>query len=1117
MSNHTSQPDLLQNMQTDNHRAPILETVYQITEPVRALRPLDETLAEIDRQIRNVFQPATYFLALVKPRLEQIVFPYALVENETVYRAPVPLHDDLSLAAWAAANKVPFATGEGPENYPVAGLAPFNQMSSVMCVPLVTENTVVGVICVQREESGAYSPVDLETLTAVADHLAVIIQNATLFTTTQEMLEQGTTDYQTAVALRQAIADIGASLEKETVIQKFLHTLPKVVDYENAYVLLWWQDKLQYAAGHNVTDRPSPLAPQEMESLWQQHPLIQALRETRTAVYVADTREDERWQPFAGGESIRSWLAMPLLVDDDLTGILLVDSRQPNAFDRRVEWLVETLAGHTAVAIRNALLYENAEQQLAELATLYQASATMTANLDQDFVLQTVVSEMVRALQVDSCTIFVWDKDQQTLIPAAHQSHSYWQQEMAAKKGTKPLGLRRLEHLEQHPMVRRIFHTRKIESLRTDQTQTPEEQELLASAGLKSVMLVPLVRREEVLGILALGEILEPRSYGRRALRLAQNLAGQAAVAIEHADLFSQARRRIEELSTFHDIVLQLNTPLQLKNVLDEITQAALKLLPATNSHIFLYDEETAQFTFGSALWQDGRREPAVKSLRPSGKGITATIVKQAKPVVINDAPNHPFYQSKTARQWHVSAIAGFPLKYGDHVIGAFTIAFKQPHTFSEDELLLLNLLAEQAAVAVRNAELFADSQRRLQDMSALVDMAKQVTGNLKLQDVLQTTVQILRGLMKARASAITMLTDQGDELVVKAAVGVDAAYMNARMKLEETISGQVVQSSDLIYIRDTYSDPAFLFFDERVRSLLVVPLIVRDEAIGTLTIDSDQPNAFSESDMQLMTIAAAQVGVALQNARLFEKLEARAEELALAYEEIKESDRLKDELVQNVSHELRTPLTFVKGYVDLLMDGGLGLLTAEQQEYLQIVSDKTDEITRIIEDIITLQRIDAENLVLEPVAMAELLQTAVTNHRLVANDRGLSIVADIPADTAGMVMIDKARMNQVLDNLIGNAMKFSPNGGTITVTMREQEDEVGVIIADEGIGMTKEKYKRVFERFYQIDGSARRRFGGTGIGLAIVKRIIDAHNGEIWVESKINEGSSFTIILPKL
>ena len=423
--------------------------------------------------------------------------------------------------------------------------------------------------------------------------------------------------------------------------------------------------------------------------------------------------------------------------------------------------------------------------------------------------------------------------------------------------------------------------------------------------------------------------------------------------------------------------------------------------------------------------------------------------------------------------------------------------------------------MAEQAAVAIRNASSFSESQRRLRDMSALVDMAKQITGNLKLQSVLQTTVQILQGLMNARASTITMLTEGGDGVLVKAAVGINPEFMNVRMQLSGSISGVVVQKGELVYIADTYNDPDFLFFDEVVRSLMVVPLIIRDEPIGTLTIDSDRPNAFTESDKQLMTIAAAQVSIAITNARLFEELEERAAELAIAYDELKESDRLKDELVQNVSHELRTPLTFVKGYVDLLMDGDKGLLTAEQQEYLQIVSEKTDEITRIIEDIITLQRIDSGNLQLEVLPMAELLQTAVNNHRLVADKKGLSITYTIPRGQKGIVRIDKGRMNQVLDNLIGNAFKFSPDGGTIYLSLLENENDVLISVVDEGIGMSAEKHQRIFERFYQIDGSSRRRFGGTGIGLAIVKRIIDAHEGKIWVESEINKGSAFFFTLP--
>ncbi len=415
----------------------------------------------------------------------------------------------------------------------------------------------------------------------------------------------------------------------------------------------------------------------------------------------------------------------------------------------------------------------------------------------------------------------------------------------------------------------------------------------------------------------------------------------------------------------------------------------------------------------------------------------------------------------------------------------------------------------------MRNAGLYADSQRRLRDMSALVDMAKHVTGNLHLESVLQTTVQSLRRLLNARASTITMLNDDRNELIVKAADGVEPEYMHAHMKLEGSISGKVIKEGKLVYTRDAHKDPEFLFFDLVVRSLLAVPLVIRDEPVGTLTVDSDQANAFSESDKQLMTIAAAQVSVAMANARLFEELERRAQELAVAYEELKESDRLKDELVQNVSHELRTPLTFVKGYVDLLMDGDRGLLTPEQQEYLQIVSDKTDDITRIIEDIITLQRIDSGNLQLETVAMVDLLHTAVAGHGMVAEKKGLT-VRMAPTQVEGMVNIDKGRINQVVDNLIGNAIKFSPDGGVITVSLLEQDNIVCVSVTDQGIGMAADKHQRIFERFYQIDGSSRRRFGGTGIGLAIVKRIIDAHHGKIWVESELSKGSSFLFTLPK-
>ena len=1090
-----------------------LEIIYRVTESVRGLKPLEPTLVEIHNQLLAVFSPPTCYIALCDHETQMIQFPCVWDDNTAVSRSPVSMNDKNSLAAWVIENNIPYVTDDWhQEDKPVPGIRGGGNPQSIICVPMRVGNEVLGVISLQHNKPNAFDASDFQTLTAVSAHVAVIVKNASLYSTARELVDKGSHDYQMAVALRQAIASISTSLEQGEVLTRLLGALGRVIHYNNAYAFSYDGEELVHQAQRRFQNSPIMMQDDEVENLWQNNSLVQTIIKNKDSICLQDAQADQRWPSQPMKDTINSWLGVPILAGKKLLGILLVDSDKNNAFSSHEEWLVSSLAAHAGVAYQNARLYEQTQQQLTELGTLYQASATMSSNLEQDSVLETVVTEMVRALEVDSCSIFVWDETKNKLVPAAHQ-HQVLGQDREANDSID-IGLNTVENLEENPVIQRLFEKNEIQSLRSDQSDDSNENALLNTSGLKTLMLVPLRRRQQVMGLLAMGQAAQPRKFSEASLRLAKNLAGQAAVAIEHARLFSKAQRRVDELSEFNDIVLQLNTPLKLNAVLDAITESALKLIDASNLHIYLYDSVTDEFTKGSALWRSGRRTAAVKKPRSKGHGLTATVVKKGNPIVINNAAEHPFFQSKESQKWGICAIAGFPLKYGDEVFGAFTATYLYPHTFSQDELLLLNLLAKQAAVAVRNAALFADSQRSLRDMSALVDMAKQVTGNLKLQSVLDTTVQLLRSLLNARASTITMLSDDKTELIVKASDGVNPEFNNAHMKVEDSISGRVVQNSQLVYTRDAHSDPDFIFFDEVVRSLLVVPLVIRDEPIGTISVDSEEPNTFSESDIQLMTIAASQVSVAIANANLFEELEARATELKAAYDELRESDRLKDELVQNVSHELRTPLTFVKGYSDLLMDGEMGLLTPSQQDALTIIADKTNEITRIIDDIITLQRIDAGNLNLKSESMADLLRTTVINHQIVADQKGLTINVTLPPDR-GNVNIDKQRITQVLDNLIGNAMKFSPDGGSIGVSMLVENDQVLVIVADEGIGISPEQHERIFERFYQIDGSARRRFGGTGIGLAIVKRIIDAHHGKIWVESELNKGSAFYFMLP--
>jgi len=284
---------------------------------------------------------------------------------------------------------------------------------------------------------------------------------------------------------------------------------------------------------------------------------------------------------------------------------------------------------------------------------------------------------------------------------------------------------------------------------------------------------------------------------------------------------------------------------------------------------------------------------------------------------------------------------------------------------------------------------------------------------------------------------------------------------------------------------------------------------------IGTLTVDSDQPDAFTEADERLLTIAADQVAPAIENARLYARLKQRTENLAEAYAELQEVNRLRDGIVRSVSHELRTPLTFVKGYVELLLAGDVGPLTDMQEEYLRIVADKTDVATRLVSDIMFMQRADQVPGDKLPVALVKLTRRALQGCAATAEQAGLTLVENL-SDDLPPVDGDEGRLLQVFDNLLGNAIKFSPDGGQIVVTVEDAGPMVRVSISDQGVGIPEDQQGRIFEGFHQVDGSTQHRSGGAGLGLAIVKRIVEAHGGQVWVESEPGKGSKFYFTVPK-
>ena len=273
---------------------------------------------------------------------------------------------------------------------------------------------------------------------------------------------------------------------------------------------------------------------------------------------------------------------------------------------------------------------------------------------------------------------------------------------------------------------------------------------------------------------------------------------------------------------------------------------------------------------------------------------------------------------------------------------------------------------------------------------------------------------------------------------------------------------------------------------------------------------------AYSQEDYHVLATLANQTAVAIANAQLYREAQQRAQELQRANEELRQLDRMKDEFIHTISHELRTPITFLRGYIEALLADMLGPLNEQQRQALQTVAERTESVVALVNDVITLTKNADAIAERRPLDITAVARACVASAQPLASKHGIDLTIEC-APKLPLVDGDAQRLRQVFDNLIGNAIKFSPNGGAVTVQIQARNDRVVVAVHDQGIGIPADQLDRIWERFYQVDQGSTRRFGGSGLGLAIVKRIVEAHGGRVWVESTLGKGSTFFFSLPAI
>ena len=294
-------------------------------------------------------------------------------------------------------------------------------------------------------------------------------------------------------------------------------------------------------------------------------------------------------------------------------------------------------------------------------------------------------------------------------------------------------------------------------------------------------------------------------------------------------------------------------------------------------------------------------------------------------------------------------------------------------------------------------------------------------------------------------------------------------------------------------------------------RSVIAVPLLLQEQAIGAVVLYGDKPYQVSRRDTFLLSTAAIQTAMAIQNALLF----AEVKDKNAALERL---NHLKSQFLATVTHELRTPLHSIISYGALLLEGFVeGGLTAEQEEHIQFMVRRAEDLSRLVDDMLDLSKIEADRLEVkvEPMALEPSLMEVVNQLKPMANNKGLRLALEMDG-ALPLVLADSQRLRQVVINMVSNALKFTEKGGiTIQCSLLERYDMLRIAVSDTGIGISPAALDYIFEAFRQADGSTTRRFGGTGLGLTIARKLIELQGGEVFVESTVGRGSTFSFTLP--
>jgi signal transduction histidine kinase len=597
---------------------------------------------------------------------------------------------------------------------------------------------------------------------------------------------------------------------------------------------------------------------------------------------------------------------------------------------------------------------------------------------------------------------------------------------------------------------------------------------------------------------------------------LLQAIADQAAGAIVKSRLLQETERRAQQLSTLNVITRQLTSTLDLQLLLRNILENAVAILSSEAGSLFLVDEQTDELIFQVTVGPVASN--LVGQRLPPGTGVVGRAVISRQPVIINDVQASVGYNPAPDKQtgYITRTILAVPMEVKDRVIGVIEIINKKDGLpFIDDDQNLLLAFAGQAAVAIENARLYTLTDQeltaRVEELSVMQRIDRELNASLEVDRAMRITLEWAMRQSQAEAGAIGFVGQKGVRLVANQGYGnLLEKYEDDSLSLEHPAVSEVINSGQPQRVLFERPDPQRAFLTS-TRSQLVMPIRRESNVIGLFLLESTKTEGFQQDALNFLSRLSDHAAIAIANAQL--------------YAEVQAANVAKSKFVSLVAHELKNPMTSIKGYAELLAAKAVGPITDMQGNFLTTIRSNVERMKTIVEDLNDNAKIEAGQLRLDykAVDVADMVDDAVKSTKRQIDDKKQTVSVAI-AETLPKVWADRTRVGQVLINLVSNAHKYTQEGGNIIIHAEQSANAwdpegvpevVHIWVEDNGIGISPEDQKKIFQAFFRSDDDQAQKATGTGLGLNITRSLVEMQGGRIWFESEYRKGTIFHFTVP--